>query len=87
MNHPSTRMGFLVYRGGSVTRVLESNNCKLEDCNGEPDHVHLLIDLHPNNNISEYSEKNINLQLINTIGVRLNSGMIQNVLFLVQALR
>ncbi|MUG93086.1 IS200/IS605 family transposase [Scytonema sp. UIC 10036] len=34
-------------------RVLESNNSKLADCNGEPDHVHLLIDLHPDNNISD----------------------------------
>ncbi|GJD22242.1 hypothetical protein RIVM261_071980 [Rivularia sp. IAM M-261] len=34
-------------------RVLESNNSKLTDCNGEPDHVHLLIDLHPDNNISD----------------------------------
>ncbi|MDJ0616471.1 MAG: IS200/IS605 family transposase [Calothrix sp. MO_192.B10] len=34
-------------------RVLKANNSKLEDCNGEPDHVHLLIDLHPDNNISD----------------------------------
>ncbi len=33
--------------------VLKANNSKLEDCNGEPDHVHLLIDLHPDNNISD----------------------------------
>ncbi|MBV9388119.1 MAG: IS200/IS605 family transposase [Chroococcidiopsidaceae cyanobacterium CP_BM_ER_R8_30] len=35
------------------TRVLEANGSELEDCNGEPDHVHLLIDLHPDNNISD----------------------------------
>lgn len=35
-----------------INRVLESNNCLLEEFNGEPDHVHLLIDLHPSNNIS-----------------------------------
>ncbi len=34
-------------------RVLNANGSKLEDCNGEPDHVHLLIDLHPDNNISD----------------------------------
>lgn len=34
-------------------RVLSANNSKLEDCNGEPDHVHLLVDLHPDNNISD----------------------------------
>ena len=33
-------------------RVLEKNNSYLIECNLEPDHVHLLIDLHPNNNIS-----------------------------------
>lgn len=35
------------------TRVLEANNCCLVDCNGEPEYVHLLIDLHPDNNISD----------------------------------
>jgi len=34
-------------------RVLGANNSELEECNGEPDHVHLLIDLHPDNNISD----------------------------------
>ena len=34
-------------------RVLVANKSNLEDCNGEPDHVHLLIDLHPDNNISD----------------------------------
>lgn len=34
-------------------RVLNANGSKLEDCNGESDHVHLLVDLHPDNNISD----------------------------------
>ncbi|MGH8002882.1 MAG: IS200/IS605 family transposase [Brasilonema sp.] len=34
-------------------RVLENSNSLLEECNGEPDHVHLLISLHPDNNISD----------------------------------
>jgi len=34
-------------------RVLGANNSELEELIGEPDHVHLLIDLHPNNNISD----------------------------------
>lgn len=34
-------------------RVLTANNSLLEECNGEPDHVHLLIDIHPDNNISD----------------------------------
>lgn len=34
-------------------RVLDANQCELTDFNGEADHVHLLIDLHPNNNISD----------------------------------
>ncbi|RMF21397.1 MAG: IS200/IS605 family transposase [Cyanobacteria bacterium J083] len=33
-------------------RVLESNQSILSNCQGESDHLHLLIDLHPNNNIS-----------------------------------
>ena len=33
-------------------RVLESNQSILSNCEGEADHLHLLIDLHPNNNIS-----------------------------------
>lgn len=35
------------------SRVLTTNSSKLEDCNGESDHVHLLVDLHPDNNISD----------------------------------
>jgi|SRR5579883_302570 len=34
-------------------RVLTANNSSLESCTGESDHVHLLIDLHPDNNISD----------------------------------
>ena len=34
------------------SRVLEKNNSYLLECNLEPDHVHLLVDLHPDNNIS-----------------------------------
>ncbi len=33
-------------------RVLFANNSWLSCCEGEPDHLHLLIDLHPDNNIS-----------------------------------
>lgn len=33
-------------------RVLSANNSWLSNCEGEPDHLHLLIDLHPDNNIS-----------------------------------
>lgn len=33
-------------------RVLESNQSVLSNCEGESDHLHLLVDLHPNNNIS-----------------------------------
>lgn len=32
--------------------ILVANNSRLLECNGEPDHLHLLIDIHPNNNIS-----------------------------------
>jgi putative transposase len=34
------------------TRVLEKNKCLLEACGTEDDHIHILIDLHPDNNIS-----------------------------------
>lgn len=34
-------------------RVLAANNSILEDCNGESDHVQMLVDLHPDNNISD----------------------------------
>lgn len=33
-------------------RVLEPNRCILQEFNGESDHVHLLIDFHPDNNLS-----------------------------------
>jgi putative transposase len=36
-----------------LERVLEANQCILSEFNGEPDHVHLLIDMHPDNNISD----------------------------------
>ncbi|NEO03962.1 MAG: IS200/IS605 family transposase [Moorea sp. SIO1F2] len=35
------------------TRVLEPNKCKLEEFNGEPDHVHLMVSFHPDNNLSD----------------------------------
>jgi putative transposase len=34
-------------------RVLAANQSTLTEFGGEPDHVHLLIDLHPDNNISD----------------------------------
>lgn len=36
-----------------LERVLTANQSALTKFNGEPDHVHLLIDLHPDNNISD----------------------------------
>lgn len=36
-----------------LERVLEVNQSILTEFNGESDHVHLLIDLHPDNNISD----------------------------------
>jgi putative transposase len=36
-----------------LERVLSANQSFLTEFNGEPDHVHLLIDLHPDNNISD----------------------------------
>lgn len=36
-----------------LERVLTANQCFLTEFNGEPDHVHLLVDLHPDNNISD----------------------------------
>ncbi len=36
-----------------LERVLTANQSVLTEFNGEPDHVHLLIDLHPDNNISD----------------------------------
>jgi putative transposase len=35
------------------TKILESRRYELEEFNGEPDHVHLLIQLHPDNNIAQ----------------------------------
>ena len=37
---------------GIFTKILDSNQSLLVECNGEPDHIHLLLDIHPNNNIS-----------------------------------
>ena len=34
------------------TKILDSNQSLLIECNGESDHLHLLLDIHPNNNIS-----------------------------------
>ncbi len=34
-------------------RVCVANKSKMLEINGEPDHVHLMIDLHPDNNISQ----------------------------------
>jgi len=34
-------------------RVCVANKSKVIEINGEPDHVHLLLDLHPDNNISQ----------------------------------
>ncbi|PHM06431.1 IS200/IS605 family transposase [Nostoc sp. 'Peltigera malacea cyanobiont' DB3992] len=36
-----------------ATRVLRANQSVLIEFGGEPDHCHLLIDLHPDNNISD----------------------------------
>lgn len=38
---------------GVLEKTLEANRSLLVDFNGEPDHVHLLIDLHPDNNIAD----------------------------------
>lgn len=35
------------------TRVCEKRKCELIEFSGEDDHVHLLIDIHPDNNISQ----------------------------------
>ncbi len=34
------------------TRILEKRKCLLEECGAEDDHIHLLVDLHPDNNLS-----------------------------------
>ena len=36
-----------------MEKVLEKNQCLLLEYGGEPDHLHLLIDVHPDNNISQ----------------------------------
>jgi putative transposase len=35
------------------SRVCEKRKCELVEFNGEEDHVHLLVDAHPDNNISQ----------------------------------
>lgn len=37
-----------------IERICEANNSILIEYGGEPNHVHLLIDLHPDNNISNF---------------------------------
>lgn len=34
-------------------RIIEKNKCILDEFGAETDHVHLLVDLHPDNNISD----------------------------------
>jgi len=36
-----------------IEKVLTARRCQLEEFEGESDHVHLLIQLHPDNNISQ----------------------------------
>jgi len=36
----------------TLARVCEKNKCMIKEFNGEPDHVHLLLDFHPDNNLS-----------------------------------
>jgi putative transposase len=36
-----------------LERELMANQCILTEFNGEPDYVHLLIDIHPDNSISD----------------------------------
>lgn len=38
---------------GVLEKTLEANRSLLVDFNGESDHVHLLIELHPDNNIAD----------------------------------
>lgn len=35
-----------------AANICIKNRCHLLECKGDPEHVHLLIDLHPSNNIS-----------------------------------
>lgn len=37
----------------SVRSICEKNKCALDEWGVEPDHIHLLVDLHPDNNISQ----------------------------------
>ncbi len=36
----------------TLARVCEKNKCMIKEFNGESDHVHLLLDFHPDNNLS-----------------------------------
>jgi putative transposase len=42
----------LEYLETAFTEILDAWHCKLVEFDGEPDHVHLLIDIHPALNIS-----------------------------------
>jgi len=37
-----------------IERICEVNNCILVEYGGDADHVHLLVDLHPDNNIAAF---------------------------------
>ena len=37
----------------AVRRICDKNKCKLLEHGAEPDHIHFLVDLHPDNNISQ----------------------------------
>lgn len=37
-----------------VERICEARQCLLLEYGGEADHIHLLVDLHPDNNISDF---------------------------------
>jgi putative transposase len=37
-----------------AANVCIKNQCYLLECKGDPDHVHLLIDMHPGNNLSTF---------------------------------
>jgi REP element-mobilizing transposase RayT len=75
-----------------------TNQCMLTEFNGEPDHIRLLIDVHPDNNISDLvaslksassrvCAKNSRLKSTKHIGVKLNFGMIPSASFPVEAHR
>jgi putative transposase len=51
--HPVLSQQMLEVMKPVFERVLEANQSVLTEFSGEPDHVHLLVDLHPDNNISD----------------------------------